>query len=60
MLLFMSGAGKDCHDLTLSVEGAAPAERAAIHSHIKLIIEKCHNLLLFQQLEPTELVSYKI
>ncbi len=60
MLLFMSGAGKDCHDLTRSVEGAAPGERAALHSHIKLIIEKCHNLLLSQQLELTELASYKI
>ena len=51
MLLLMSGAGKDCRDRPKQGPEACFARHASINPKIKLIIEKCHNLLLFQQLE---------
>ena len=53
MLLLMSGAGKDCRDRPKQGPEACSARSASINPKIKLIIEKCHNLLLFQQLEQT-------
>ncbi len=56
MLLFMSGAGKDCRPATEeSVALRQNGKKAAI-IFLKLIIEKCHNLLLFQQLVRIERV----
>ncbi len=60
MLLLISGAGKDCRDLLRAVPGLVPGRPRTSVFLIKLIIEKCHNLLLFQQLEQIELVLFRI
>jgi hypothetical protein len=50
MLLFMSGAGKDCRPPVKECVGRRQRLQTAAIIYLKLIIEKCHNLLLFQQL----------
>ena len=45
MLLFISGAGKAA---------------TIAHSYLRIILDKCHNLLLFQQLAPTEQALFRI
>ena len=50
MLLFMSGAGKDCRRRVKECVGRRQRLQTAAIFFLKLIIEICHNLLLFQQL----------
>ena len=60
MLLLMFGAGKDCLRLTQCVLPATSRRATPAHTHIKLNIEKCRNLLLFLLLVPTEPALYRI
>ena len=55
MLLFMFGAGKNSRDLGEAPLTGMPRRLRIVDIDIKLIREKWHNSLLFQQLVRTEL-----
>ena len=55
MLLLMFGAGKNSRDPVKAPVTRTPRRPTILGIDIKLIIEKWHNLLLFQQLVRTEL-----
>ena len=59
MLLFMFGAGKNSRDLAAVPVTRTPRWPTTLGIDIKLIIEKWHNLLLFQQLVRTGLALSK-
>ena len=54
MVLFMLGGGKASHDTELEALIRTCGTGKCRRIYIKLIIEKCHNSLLFQQLELIE------
>ena len=54
MLLLMPGAGKDHRAHYGGSLVPVSGSQKPAYKHIKLIIEKCHNSLLFLQLVPIE------
>ena len=60
MLLFMCSAGKDCGSASSARFSQLSERRENLILFLKLNIEICHNLLLFQRLVLTELASFRI